>query len=252
MNIEEVRQGKKRIIGTMVRMIRDSGVAQVAGHAGLDFIMLDMEHGAYSVETFAEVAKVARSIGIGIFVRVPELSKGYVSGLMDAGAEGVMVPMISTEEEARKLAGWAKFPPQGVRGFGSAAVYNGFGGPDGDVNAFMERQNRNTLAIAQIETKEAVDNIEKIAAVDGIDLLLIGPNDLAISLGVPGDVNGELCRAAISKVRDTAKKHHKMFSIHAGEGVLKHWNPEDMEIVMSELDINVLRNGFAEIAKRYK
>ncbi len=236
----------------MVRMMRNPGVAQVAKNAGLDFIMLDMEHGAYSIETFADVAKVARSIGLGIYVRVPELSKRFVSGLMDAGAQGVMVPMLSTEEQAKKLAGWARYPSVGVRGFGSTAVFTDFDSPKTDIQTFMDQQNRDTLAIAQIETAEAIENIEKIAAVDGIDVLLIGPNDLAISLGVPGEMNGEVVKTAIAKVEAAAKKYGKKFTLHAGDDVLKNWISDDMQIVMNNIEINVMKSGFAQIAKKYR
>ncbi len=250
MFIEKLHKGE-RVVGTMVRMMRNPGVAQVARNAGLDFIMLDMEHGAYTVETFADVAKVARSIGLGIFVRVPELSKRYVSGLMDAGAQGIMVPMVSTEEEAKKLAGWARYPSIGKRGFGSTAVFTDFDSPKTDIQTFMDQQNRDTLAIAQIETAEAIDNIEKIAAVDGIDVLLIGPNDLAISLGVPGETTGPVVSAAIKKVEDAAKKYGKKFSMHAGEGVLKNWVNDAMQIVMTDIEINIMKTGFAQIAAKY-
>ncbi len=252
MNIEKVRRREERIIGTMIRICRDTGIAHIAKNAGLDFIMIDMEHGAYTVETVSEIAKVARAIGMGIFARAPELSKQYVSGLMDAGVQGVMIPMISTEDEAKKLADWARYPSMGKRGFGSTAVFTGYKAPDTDIATFMADQNRNTLAIAQIETEEGIDNIEKIAAVEGIDVLLMGPNDLAISMGVPGEPNAGIVKDAMAKVEAAAKKYNKLFSMHAGDGVLKNWNTDDMSIVMNDIDINVLKAGFAEIVKKYQ
>ncbi|GAB4372152.1 MAG: hypothetical protein Kow009_08230 [Spirochaetales bacterium] len=248
MAVLELREGKK-IVGTMVRMIRNPAVAQIAKHAGLDFIMIDMEHGPLSIESFSDIAKVARSVGLGIFVRIPELSKGYVSRLMDAGADGIMCPMLSTEEEARTLVKYSRYAPIGNRGFGSNGVFNSFAGVKTDVPTFMAEQNRATLVIAQIETREAVENIEKIAAVEGIDALLIGPNDLAISLGYPGDTMGEANQAAIAKVVTAARKYHKYFAMHAGGALLDKWLPE-MDFVMNDLDINILRNGFAAIAKK--
>ncbi len=102
MVVRKLREGN-RIVGTMVRMVRNPAIAQIAYHAGLDFIMFDLEHSPHSIETVSDVAKVARSIGLGMFAQVPELAKGYVSRLMDAGTEGIMVPMISTPEEAQQL-----------------------------------------------------------------------------------------------------------------------------------------------------
>ena len=251
MAVTELRNGE-RIVGTMVRMVRNPAIAQIAKAAGLDFIMFDMEHGPFSIETFSDVAKTARSIGLGIFVRVPELTKGYVSRIMDAGADGVMVPMVSSEEEARKLVDWSRFAPVGKRGLGSAGVFNSFVGLDSDAPTFMKKQNETTLAIAQIETKAAIENIDKIAAVEGIDVLLIGPNDLAISMGVPGETMGEVVQEAIGKVHAAAEKHGKVFAIHSGDAMLDKWVPKGMQMVMNNLDINLLKSGFSAIAKKYK
>lgn len=251
MAVRELRQGK-HIVGTMVRLVQNPAIALIAKHAGLDFIMCDMEHGTFSFPEFSDIAKTARSAGLGIFVRVPELAKGYVSRIMDAGAEGVMVPMISTAEEARMLVDWSRYIPLGKRGFGSSGVHSDYGPTGGDALAFMQKQNELTLAIAQIETKEAIDNIDEIAAVEGIDVLLIGPNDLAISLGVPGDLNGDRVHKAIAKVRDAAKRNGKVFSLHAGDTLLEKWAGSDMQMVMNNLDISVLASGFAAIAKKYK
>jgi len=250
MAVKKIREGN-RIVGTMVRMVRNPAITQIAYHAGLDFIMLDLEHGPYSIETVSDVAKVARSIGLGIFARVPELAKGYVSRLMDAGIEGIMVPMISTPEEAKQLVKWSRYAPIGNRGLGSNGELTDFAGMGGDAPGFMKRQNELTLAIAQIETAEAIQNIDEIAAVEGIDVLLIGPNDLAISLGIPGDIMGEVNQTAIGKVADAAEKYHKVFAIHGKDALLEKWGPR-MQMVMSTLDINILQNGFSSIANKYR
>ena len=250
MAVQKLRENQ-RIVGTMVRMVRNPAVAQIAKAAGLDFIMFDMEHGPYSIETVSDIAKVARSSGIGIFARVPELAKGYVSRLMDAGVQGIMVPMVSNPEEAQKLVDWSRYAPVGKRGLGSNGELTDFAGMGSDALSFMADQNRKTLAIAQIETAEAIEKIDAIAAVEGIDVLLIGPNDLAISLGVPGETMGDVTQAAIGKVADAAEKHGKVFAIHAGDGMLEKWDSR-MQMVMNTLDIDVLKNGFASIAKKYQ
>lgn len=250
MAVKKLREGK-RIVGTMIRMVRNPAIAQIAYHAGLDFIMFDLEHGPHSIETVSDVAKVARSIGLGIFARVPELARGYVSRLMDAGITGIMVPMISTSEEAKKLVEWSRYSPIGNRGFGSNGGLTDFAGRGSDAPIFMKHQNELTLAIAQIETAEAIKNIDAIAAVKGIDVLLIGPNDLAISLGVPGDTMGDINQTAIGKVANAAEKHNKVFAIHGNDALLERWDSR-MQMVMNDLDINILQNGFASIAKKYQ
>ena len=251
MAVRKLKEGN-RIVGTMIHIVRNPAIAQIAYHAGLDFIMFDLEHGSYSIETVSDIAKVARSIGLGIFARVPELTKGYVSRLMDVGIEGIMVPMVSTSEEAKQLVRWSKFAPVGNRGFGSIGEFTNFVNIGSDVITFMKHQNELTLTIAQIETAEAIKNIDAIAAVEGIDVLLIGPTDLAISLGVPGDIMGEVSQTAIGKVADAAEKHHKIFSMHSSnDALLEKWDSR-IQMVMNTFDINILQNGFASIAKKFK
>ena len=223
----------------MVRLVRTPAIAQVAAAAGLDFIMLDMEHGPYSMETLADVASAASGAGVGCFVRVPELAKGYVSRALDAGTNGLMVPMISGVEQAKALVGWSKYEPVGNRGFGSVAGHTGYG-PAGEATAFFETANRDTLIIAQIELASAIEEIDGIAALDGIDALLIGPNDLAISLGVAGQMGSPVLEQAIGKVAEAASKHGKIFGMHGPDSLLERWIPEGLTLVMSALDNSML------------
>lgn len=250
MAVEKLRTGEK-IIGSMCRLVRNPGIAHAAKESGLDFIMLDMEHSTYSMENFFDVAAVARSIDLGIFVRVPELTKGYISRVMDAGADGVMVPMLSTEEEARQLVRWSRYTPLGNRGYGSSGAYMKPGAAGNDTLSLMAEMNRRTLAIAQIETSQAVENADKIAAVPGIDVLLVGPSDLSISLGVAGETTGDVVGTAIALVASAAKKHQKVFSIHAGPTLLDRW-VDEMGMIMCDLDTNILKAGFREIAEKYR
>ncbi|UCH22649.1 MAG: hypothetical protein JSU83_05350 [Deltaproteobacteria bacterium] len=121
MAVQKLREGK-RVIGTMVRMIRNSAVAVLSHNAGLDYIMLDLEHGPYTMETIDDVFKVGRGLGLGCFVRIPELAKGYVSRSLDCGASGVMVPMLESVEQAQLLVRWAKYAPIGGRGLAESAA----------------------------------------------------------------------------------------------------------------------------------
>jgi 2-keto-3-deoxy-L-rhamnonate aldolase RhmA len=252
MAVQKLREGK-RVVGTMVRMIQNPTVAIVARNAGLDFIMLDLEHGPYSFETVDDVFKVGRALGLGCFVRVPELAKGYVSRCLDCGATGVMVPMLESVEQAQLLVRWAKYAPLGGRGFGGAGGHSNFIGVVPDATpAFMTKANVDTLTIAQIETAQAIQGIDAIAAVPGIDALLIGPNDLAISMGCAGDLLGETVDKAIGKVAAAAKKHGKIFGMHGPDPLTDRWLPKGLTLVMSNLDTNILTAGLKAICQKYK
>ncbi len=252
MAVQKLREGK-RVVGTMVRMVRNPAIAVVAHNAGLDFIMLDLEHGPYTMETVDDVFKVGRTLGLGCFVRVPELAKGHVSRSLDCGATGVMVPMLESVEQAQLLVRWAKYAPLGGRGFGAPGGHTNFVGftPD-SAPAFMAKANVDTITIAQIETAQAIQNIDVIAAVPGIDALLIGPNDLAISLGCAGDLMGDTLDKAIGKVAAAAKKHGKIFGMHAPDPLAERWLPKGLNLVMSNLDINVMTAGLKAISQKYK
>jgi 4-hydroxy-2-oxoheptanedioate aldolase len=251
MAVQKLREGK-RAVGTMVRLIRNPAIAVAAKNAGLDFIMLDLEHGPYNFETMDDVFKVGRALGIGCFVRVPELAKGYVSRAYDCGATGVMVPMLESVEQAQLLVRWGKYAPIGSRGFGGAGGHSNFTGvAPADTPAFMAKANVETMTIAQIETAKAIENVDAIAAVPGIDALLIGPNDLAISIGVAGDLMGPALDQAIGKVAAAARKHGKIFGMHGPDGLNERWLPKGLNLVMSNLDTNIINAGLKAISLKY-
>ncbi len=252
MAVKKLRSGE-RAVGTMVRVFKDPAIAQMASNCGLDYIMLDLEHGTYNMETVASIFSVGRSLGLGCFVRVPELARGYVSRIMDAGANGVMVPMLESVAQVELLARWTKYPPGGGRGYGGIGGHTNHEAISAEGTAgFMAQANLDTLAIAQIETTQAIKNIDGIAAVEGIDVLLIGPNDLAISLGCAGDLLGDTLDKAIGQVAEAAAKNGKVLAMHAPDALLERWLARGLTMVMSNLDANIMIAGFKAIAGRYR
>lgn len=242
---DRLRQGE-RVVGTMLRISRHTALIPLAMSAGLDFVMLDMEHGDYSMQTLADLALAGQFSRFPVFVRVPELARGYVSRALDCGVTGVMVPMVETAAQAEQFAQWAKYPPLGGRGLSSVGGHTGYL-KMGAAEEMMRRVNGETLAIAQIETALAIDNIEAIAAVPGIDVLLIGPNDLSVSLGCPGRIDTPEEIAAIRKVAETAKKAGKIFGMHSGTAALASWVGHGMRFFMNDIDTAFIQRGLAEI-----
>jgi 2-keto-3-deoxy-L-rhamnonate aldolase RhmA len=237
----------------MIRMVRNPGIAWIARQAGLYLILLDLEHGPSSLETLADVAASGRGAGIEIFARVPELLKGYVSRALDCGCTGVMVPMVESGPQAELLAGWCKFSPAGIRGLGGIGTHTNFAPvKGGEAPAFMSATNDQVLAIAQIETAGAIEQIEAIAAVAGLDALLIGPNDLAVSLGHTGDLQHPEVLAAIGKVADAARRNGKIFGIHGPDALMERYRSKGLRLIMSKLDINLLLAAMGEIAAKWK
>ena len=245
MELKDRMKAGKKIYGTMLRISRNPAVCYLAKNAALDFVMFDCEHGNYSYETLHDMFIMGNALGLGGLLRVPRLSKDHISRALDCGAAGAMVPMTETVEQAEEIVWWSKYPPLGGRGFGSGGPNTDYAG-GGEHREIMEAANRKIISIAQIETRLAVDNAEKIAAVNGIDVLLIGPNDLSISLGIPGDLLNPIELEAIAHVAACCKKHGKFFGLHAGLKLLEKFG-DDLSFVMSQTDTDVLTEGFSRI-----
>ena len=246
--ISSLRAGK-RMVGTMIRVVRNPAIALLVRNAGLDFFMVDMEHSSHSFESIADIMRTARLAGVEGFVRVPELSKAFVSRALDAGATGVMVPMIETVEQARQFVHWGKFAPVGGRGFSSAGEQTGYRGAD--AVEYMPRANEETILIAQIESEAGVRNIDAIAAVEGIDACLIGPNDLANSLGIPGDLTHERNVEAILTIARAVRAAGKILGLHGPDGLADMLLPEGLSLIMSGHDAGLMTAAFRRIADRW-
>ena len=230
------------VYGMMIRLSRDPGAPCVFAAAGYDFCFIDMEHGCYNMETVADLIRGAKSAGIAPLIRVPRLETFFISRVLDAGAEGVMVPMVSTKAEAETLVRFGKYAPLGQRGLGAQTGMTDF--RPRPAASIMKEANENTLLIAQIETKEAIKNIDEILSVEGIDVGLIGPNDLSVSLGIPDQLNSEIIQEAIGKVVESARRHQKASGIHIGSiEAIKKWRAKGMTVLACSTDTAFMFNA---------
>lgn len=242
---EKIAEGKI-VNGTMLRVLRNPAVAYLAEQAGLDFLMFDCEHSNYSLETMHDINLTARALGISCMARVPLLREEYIGLYLEAGLEGIQVPMVETPEQAAEIVRYAKFPPVGARGFAAKTgntLYRGI-----KPSELMESDNRRVVVIAQIESKLGVENAEAIAAVEGIDCLLVGPNDLSISLGVPGDTMNPIEIAAITRVAEACEKTGKLFALHAGAGLCDLFK-DRLSLNIQNFDSDFIVNGMREIVR---
>ncbi len=230
------------VYGTMIRQARDPGAPSIFAAAGYDFVFIDMEHGNYNMETVADLIRGAKSAGIAPIIRVPRLETFFISRVLDAGAEGIMIPMISTKEEAEEIVRYSKYAPIGQRGFSTQIGQTDY--QPLKALEFSKEANEHTLTIAQVETQKAIENIDEILSVRGIDVGLIGPNDLSISLGIPDQMGSEVLTKAIDKVVETAKKQGKSSGIHIGNiESLKKWRAKGMTVLACSIDIALMYNA---------
>jgi 2-keto-3-deoxy-L-rhamnonate aldolase RhmA len=194
----------KTSIGLIVGEFTTTGIGRIAAGAGAEFVMLDMEHGGIDIGATKYALAAMRSSGIVPLVRTPSTGYHLISQPLDAGALGVMVPMVESAEQARQIVASAKYPPVGRRGVG---VYYPDDVESGGLAATLSKANDELLLIAQIETAAGVAHVEEIAGVDGIDVLWIGHFDLTTSLGTPGEFWNAEHTAAVDRVFDACRSH---------------------------------------------
>lgn len=247
MTLKEKMLSGQKVYGTMIRLQRNPAVVFYAKNAGLDFLMYDCEHGAFNFETLHDLFITGNAMGFPGLLRVAESTKDWISRALDMGASGMLVPMTETAEQAREIVRWSKYAPIGERGFGTALAHSDYvmGGRHTDV---MRINNEKVLSIAQIETRLGVDNAEAIAGTEGIDALLIGPNDLSIALGFPGELMHPVELEAIAHVAAACRKHGKGFGVHAGAAMHEKFS-RDETFLMMQSDMDILDAGFRSIRK---
>lgn len=190
--------------------------AQCLGIAGLDFFVIDTEHGIFDVESALTAVTAAEKRGVTPFVRIKHASRASVLKMLDIGAMGLIVPCIQTVQEVEQLVEYAKYYPLGRRGF-APTLANGycFEGFAQNMEEYFALANRETLLIPQCETAGCLEHIETIAAMEGVDGIFIGPYDLSIALGVPGKMDSPRLVEAIRHVVEVCKANQKMTMIYA-------------------------------------
>ncbi|RMZ74823.1 hypothetical protein DV737_g5706, partial [Chaetothyriales sp. CBS 132003] len=201
------------------------------------------------------VAAIA-ACGVSPIVRIPDGQHWMIKRALDAGAHGIIVPLLSTVEEAKDIAKFTKFPPEGNRGLGSALSMEKFiSGPTGQAKEvtmaeYFSEANSNLVTIVQIETKTALEQVHEIAAVDGIDVLFVGPTDLGNSIGYPSILNNGIfapeLNKAILKIRDAANRAGKHSGIYTDSGeAARKYADAGFRVINAANDFTTLKKGFA-------
>jgi 2-keto-3-deoxy-L-rhamnonate aldolase RhmA len=190
-------------LGTPVGSFQGPTMPELIGLAGFDAAVIDLEHGAFDLQQVQVLVMACELAGITPIVRVPELEPPLITRLLDIGVQGIQLSGVTSAAEAVELVRAVRFPPHGVRGLIGNSRALGYGGVANA--AGLDAVNREILVKVTIESKEGLDAVEAIAAVDGIDLLGVGPNDLSAALGVIGQPNSPLLADAMRRVADAAR-----------------------------------------------
>jgi 2-keto-3-deoxy-L-rhamnonate aldolase RhmA len=242
MRINETKRRLKRgevVAGVALQQLRSTELPRLLGAAGFDYIFIDAEHGGFNLETMQDMVKAAVQAGITPFIRVAELHYSLVARALDIGAQGIIMPRVEDPELLRTAIGWTRFPPLGTRGFGITASQISY--RSASMVEIMDYANRETMNIVQFESVEALERSDELLAVAGIDVAMIGPADLSISMGVPGEFDHPRLIGAIERFIGDCQRHGVIPGIHCrSTEMAKPWIAKGMKLVGCGSEITML------------
>ncbi|WP_321852326.1 HpcH/HpaI aldolase family protein [Burkholderia diffusa] len=222
--------------------IGNSYSAEMIGWSGVDCVTVDLQHGMTDVQTMIGMLQAISATPATPFVRVPDSDPALLMKALDAGAYGVICPMINSAAQARAFVAATRYPPHGDRSFGPSRGLL-YGGPD-----YFEHADRTIVRLAMIETVAGLDAVEEIVSVDGLDGIFIGPNDLGLTLGkgTAGDPTDATVLAAIARCKEAAQARKKHIGMFCPSGaVAARWSAQGFDFVVPNSDANHLKAATA-------
>src|SRR5215471_13480339 len=193
------------VFGCGLQVYRSTEIPRAFAIAGFDYVFIDMEHGSYDLETVQDMIRASNDVGITPIVRVGELLYSLVARLLDSGAQGIILPRVEDPAVLREALSWMRFPPVGKRGYGvnpTMIRYEARGFAE-----IIEHQNLNTLAVVQFETRTAMERADDLLSCPGVNIAMVGPADLSISLGVPGQFDHPTMVSTIDVLVEKCNRH---------------------------------------------
>jgi 2-keto-3-deoxy-L-rhamnonate aldolase RhmA len=241
----------KAALGAMVFEFFTPGIARICANAGAEFVMYCMEHTCAGFETLKPQFALCRALGVVPLVRVPATEYHFVARALDVGALGVMVPLVDTAEQAARIVSFTRYPPQGRRGAAFGFAHDDYQG--GDVVEKMRAIHERTLVVCMIETRAGLENVEAIAAVDGVDVIWLGHFDLTNFLGIPGQFSHPQYRDAVKRIAAAAKKHGKSAGYMAASAELgREYLGHGYRMIATGTDQGLLQNAIANLFSAWK
>jgi 4-hydroxy-2-oxoheptanedioate aldolase len=248
---ERLEQGEVSI-GVGLRLARGAEIGRIMKSCGWDWLFIDLEHGSMSLDTAGQISVAALDAGIAPIIRVPHGQIDMATRALDAGGWGIVMPHVDTPEDAADLVAQVKYPPEGHRSVMGALPQFGYRGLG--VGEAAKIVNAQMLVTVMIETPLALENAEKIAAVPGVDVLLIGTNDLAMEMGIPGQFAHEKIVGAYEKVIAACRRHNKWPGMGGCyvDDLLRKYIAMGMRMILGGNDLPFLMAGATDRAKTLK
>jgi 2-dehydro-3-deoxyglucarate aldolase/4-hydroxy-2-oxoheptanedioate aldolase len=243
----ESKHFNQPFIGTLLS-ISAPPVAEIIAMSGFDWVFIDMEHSAMSLESVQNAIQIMEGKILTI-VRVPSNDEVWIKRILDTGCDGIIVPMVNSADEARKVVQASKYPPEGRRSVGLARAHK-YGAA---FKEYVENANRDLVIMIQCEHKEAVRNFDDILKVKGIDSVFIGPTDLSASMGLTGQVSHPDVLAAIRLVKEKCRKAGMPYGIYStGTDDMVSEINTGCTFLLTGVDSNMLLNSYADLLKKLK
>lgn len=241
--IKAVLQAGGSVLGTCITDCFNPEIVMAVKAAGLDFFFIDSEHARTGFDDIQNFVRVAKSAGVAPLVRVPQAEYFFLARTLDVGAMGVINPRTESVEEVRKIVSCMKFPPKGRRGYGLRSIVT-----DLDFKgaaAEMQSADEESMVVIQMETQPCVDAIYEMVAVEGVDATMVGPFDLSVSLGIPGDFENPIFWRAFDRMVDACNKVGVAPGVHFGNTrMLQRAREHGARFLVCGTDMSVLLNGF--------
>jgi 2-keto-3-deoxy-L-rhamnonate aldolase RhmA len=245
-----LKEGKLQA-GCSFSILRSPDAARILAAAGFQWTYVDSEHGPFDLETLADINRASVAAGLMPIVRVADLQYALVARALDNGAQGIIFPRVEDPELLARAVSWTKFPPMGVRGFGLGPAHVDY--EKVTIPQIIEHLNANTLVVLQIETKLAVERRDELLSVPGVDAIMIGPADLSISLGVPGQFDHPTMIETIELVKESCLKHGVAPGIHLRALPLaKFWKERGMKFLSCGAETSFMMEGATAVASALK
>lgn len=244
-------ENKEKAIGTFFTM-GNMSLMECLGYTGLDYVIIDTEHGPFDTETAMNLIRAAEGVNLTPFMRIADVTHKEIQRALDIGAQALIVPCLRTIYEMKKLVDLSKFPPLGNRGFIKGRG-SGFGNQEWasqSLESFMSICNEQVMILPQCETIECLESIERIVEIDGIDGIFIGPYDLSIALGIPGQFKDEKFLTSIDRIVNACKGVNKpVFIFSTSTDDAKKYLEIGFDSIAHTLDSAVFVEGYKEIVK---
>lgn len=218
------------VFGCGLQVYRSTEIPRAFAAAGFDYVFIDMEHGCYDLETVQDMIVACHGVGITPIVRVGELLYSLVARLLDSGAQGIILPRVEDPKLLAEALSWMRFPPMGKRGYGVNPTMVSY-----EARSFaeiIEHQNRNTVSVVQFETTTAMERADELLSIPGLDIAMVGPADLSISLGIPGAFDHELLVSTVDRLIAKCNQHGVVPGIQTRSvAMAKFWAERGMRFV---------------------